>query len=404
MAANNLQKDTASPVEYAPYGVGIPPPHYGYLLPEPELNILDYWRVVWKRKWLIFLITLLFGVSAYGLSIWSSKKYKTQATLMPLTSSGSGGLSNLASQVSSLPMVGSQLASLGALGGGKSKELVNILKSRTLTEKIIDKFDLMKVIYAKQYDPATGSYSPNWLGVVPVKEDAINVFQKKISKIEEDKKTGLIKMEIQMKDPLLAAQVANEMIAQLQSFIENNSLTLSKRNRIFIEQQLVKNGAKLLEAGKELNNFFANNRISSVSPQLDVDVGSFEKLPKLFEEFRSDAPGVPGDGRGTDKSREGSERVGRVPGQIYLQYLSLKRELIAKVHALLTQQYEMAKIEEAKEDLAFQVIDKAEVKVRASSPNLLINLAVGIFGGICVSVFLAFFLEHIKNLKAKERL
>jgi len=82
----------------------------------------------------------------------------------------------------------------------------------------------------------------------------------------------------------------------------------------------------------------------------------------------------------------------------------LKRELIAKVHALLTQQYEMAKIEEAKEDLAFQVIDKAEVKVRTSSPNLLINLAVGIFGGICVSVFLAFFLEHIKNLQAKERL
>lgn len=404
MAANNLQKDTASPVEYAPYGVGIPPSQYGYLLPEPELNILDYWRVIWKRKWLIFLITLLFGVSAYGISIWSPKKYKTQATLMSLTSSGSGGLSNLASQVSSLPMVGSQLASLGALGGGKSKELVNILKSRTLTEKIIDKFDLMKVVYAKQYDPATGSYSPNWLGVVPVKEDAINVFQKKISKIEEDKKTGLIKIEIEMKDPLLAAQVANEMIAQLQSFIENNSLTLSKRNRIFIEQQLVKNGAKLLEAGKELNNFFANNRISSVSPQLDVDVGSFEKLPKLFEELRSDIQGAQGDGGVTDKSREGSERVGRVPGQIYLQYLTLKRELIAKVHALLTQQYEMAKIEEAKEDLAFQVIDKAEVKVRASSPNLLINLAVGIFGGICVSVFLAFFLEHIKNLQAKERL
>lgn len=404
MAANNLQKDTASPVEYTPYGVGIPPSQYGYLLPEPELNILDYWRVIWKRKWLIFLITLLFGVSAYGISIWSPKKYKTQATLMPLTSSGSGGLSNLASQVSSLPMVGSQLASLGALGGGKSKELVNILKSRTLTEKIIDKFDLMKVIYSKQYDPATGSYSPNWLGVVPVKEDAINVFQKKISKIEEDKKTGLIKMEIQMKDPLLAAQVANEMIAQLQSFIENNSLTLSKRNRIFIEQQLVKNGAKLLEAGKELNNFFANNRISSVSPQLDVDVGSFEKLPKLFEEFRSDIQGAQGDVGAADKSREGSARVGRVPGQIYLQYLTLKRELIAKVHALLTQQYEMAKIEEAKEDLAFQVIDKAEVKVRTSSPNLLINLAVGIFGGICVSVFLAFFLEHIKNLQAKERL
>lgn len=401
MESNNLQKGIPVSPEYQPYGINYPGVPVGYYVAEPEVTILDYWRIFCRRKWLIIFVTLLCGALAVGISLVSKKKYKTQATIMPLTSSGSSGLSSLASQVSSIPLVGSQLGGLGALGGGKSKELVNILKSRTLTERVIDKLDLMKVIFAQQYDLASGGYRPNWMGMVPVKEDAVNVFQKKISAVEEDKKTGLIKVQIKLADPILAAKIANEMVVQLQSFIENNSLTLSKRNRIFIEQQLVKNGAKLLEAGKELNNFYGNNRISSVIPQLDVNVGSFESLPKPFEDFNSELLEIQNQQGKVDKQLADT-KVRQVPGQIYLQFLTLKRELIAKSHALLTQQYELAKIEESKEDLAFQVIDRADVKIRPAFPNMMINVAVGIFGGFFVAVFFAYFSEYIRQIKAKE--
>ncbi|MDL1870588.1 hypothetical protein FBR05_00085 [Deltaproteobacteria bacterium PRO3] len=401
MEPNNLHKDVPVPPEFSHYAANYPGmPMMGYYV-EPEVTILDYWRVFWARKWLIMIITLLCGALAVGVSLIMSKKYKTQASIMPLTSSGSSGLSNLASQVSSIPLVGSQPGGLGALGGGKSKELVNILKSRTLSEKVIDKLGLMKVIFARQYDPASDTYRPNWMGVIPVKEDAINVFQKKISDVEEDKKTGLIKVQVKLGDPALAAKIANEMVIQLQAFIENNSLTLSKRNRIFIEQQLVKNGAKLLEAGKELNNFYGNNRISSIIPQLDVNVGSFESLPKPFEDFNAEL--LENQRREENVNKQLADtRVKQVPGQIVLQFLTLKRELIARSHALLTQQYELAKIEESKEDLAFQVIDKADVKVRPSSPKLILNVAIGIFGGFFVAVFIAFFSEYIRQIKAKE--
>lgn len=368
---------------------------------EPEITILDYWRILWKKKWVILLTTLLFGALGLTFSLIYPKKYKAQATLMPLTSSGSSGLSSLANQISSIPLVGSQLGGLSSLGGGKSKELINILKSRTLAEKIIDKFNLMKIIFAKQYDANTDSYHSNWMGVVPIREDAVNVFQKKLSNIEEDKKTGLIKIEIKLKDSILAAKIANDMVSQLQSFIENNSLTLSKRNRIFIEQQLVKNGAKLLEAGKDINNFYSANRISSVLPQIDVNVGSFESLPQPFEEFQADITDPQRQNNKAGRSIE-KARVEKVPGQIYLQYLSLNRELITKAHALLSQQYELAKIDEAKEDLAFQVIDKAEVRVRPFFPKFLECILVGLAGGFFLSICAAFFSEYIHYLKAKE--
>jgi uncharacterized protein involved in exopolysaccharide biosynthesis len=95
-------------------------------------------------------------------------------------------------------------------------------------------------------------------------------------------------------------------------------------------------------------------------------------------------------------------KVLNVPGQVYLQFLNLNRDLIARTFALLTQQYELAKIDEAKEDLAFQVIDKAEVKVRPSSPNLVLNLSIGLTTGIFLGIFFAYFSEYFERLKKAE--
>lgn len=371
-----------------------------YPAEEEDISLLDYWRILTKRKWQVIFITLLFVFLGVAASFLLPKKYQAHATLMPLTASGSGGLSGIANQLSSIPLVGSQLGGVGGLGGGKSKELVNILKSRTLAKNIVKKFNLMRVYFAKRWDPQTNSYRPNWVGDVPIEEDAINIFLKRSTDIEEDKKTGLIKIEVETKSPVLSAQIANEMLLELQSFLERNSFTISKRNRLFIEEQLVKNGAKLLQAGKELNNFFGQSQISSVVPQLDVNVGTYQFVPKPFEDFQQEFDSLQLQRKDVEQKK--SESVKGVPGQVYLQYLTLNRELISRAHALLTQQYEMAKIEEAKEDLAFQVIDKPEVRKRPSSPNLIRNVAAGLVGGLFLGIFLAFFREYIQQMKAKE--
>jgi len=379
-----------------------PPAYYPQYYDEgEEVNLLDYWRVLMKHKWQIFLVTLLCAGLAFGATRIMPKKYKAEVTIMPLSSSGSGGLSGMASQMGSVPLLGGALGDLTKLGGGKSKELVNILKSRTLTEKIVLHFDLIKVLFADQYDPKTNSYFPKFMKPVPVLEDAVRKFKSRFAVVEEDKKTGLVKISVTTKDSDLSAKIANRMVAELQNFIENNSLTLSKRNRIFLEEQLVKNRAKLLEAGKELNQFYADNKISSVVPQLDVSVGSYQTIPKAFEEFNEEYKDLDAQQKVVEEKKNESF-VKRVPGQVYLQFLTLNRELLAKSYALLTQQYELAKIDEAKEDLAFQVIDKAEVTIRQSSPNLILNMAIGIFGGFFFAVFLAFFREYISKMKEKE--
>jgi len=372
------------------------------------VNLLDYFRVIRRHLGKIILLTLLITGAATVACFILPKKYQAEASIMPLAQSGGGGLAALASSVSSLPLVGGQLSGLADLAGGnkKSGQIISILKSRTFIERIINQFDLMHVFYRKQWDPVANRWTPNLVGDIPTMEDAVKRFRKKVLDVKDDKKTQLINIDIELKDPNLASQVANRVIVELQDFISNSALTVAKRNRIFIEEQLQKNKIDLLESGTKLNQFFGNNRISSVQPQLDVDIGKIQGPPKSFEDIRGELSNLETQKQALSSKIQEEEKEGivrGVPSQVYLQYLTLQRELLGRVNALLTQQYELAKIEEAKEDLTFQVIDKAVPPERYSWPKKIVIIPLAFAGGLFFSLFFAFFLDYIRKMKEAER-
>lgn len=283
------------------------------------------------------------------------------------------------------------------MGGGKHKQIINILQSQTLTEKIIQRFDLMPVIFWKQWDPVKKTYNT---AQPPHIQSAALIFQKKIAKIKYEKKSSLINIVIKLADPVLAFRVANGMIVELQDFINNHSLTVEKRNRVFIEKQLMENRKKYFELGKELDQFFDKNKISSANPNLTVDLGSYDKLPETFNEFRKEIEFIQID-KAESKNNQENVTVSNVPSQVLLEYLTFKKRLIAQNHILLSRQYEMSKIEEAREDLAFQIIDKAQVRAKPSGPKLLLHIVIGIMGGLFLGIGIAYLLDLLKQARAQ---
>ena len=87
-----------------------------------------------------------------------------------------------------------------------------------------------------------------------------------------------------------------------------------------------------------------------------------------------------------------------------LQYIRLKRKAVThqKIFELLTQQYEMAKIDEVKEDIAFQVIDRAIPPKEWIKPNRRLNVMLAGVVSLFAGIFLVFFLEYLSNLKEPE--
>ena len=94
-----------------------------------------------------------------------------------------------------------------------------------------------------------------------------------------------------------------------------------------------------------------------------------------------------------------SKIVKGVPQQVYLQYLTLRRNLLTQINTLLTQQCEIAKIEEAKDELAFQVIDPARVPEKRSKPKRKQMVMMVFVSSLFLSVFTAFFMEYLEKIK-----
>ena len=377
---------------------------------EDEINLLDYWRVI-RKRWKI--IALIFLISVYTAGIVSLRMipiYQATITIMPIESSGGQAFAALQS-LGSLPFVGGMLP---GIGGASANKLVFLLESRSLAEDVVKDLDLIKVFFK------------NVLGKPPSLEDAAASLTG-ITEIADNK--GLLSISVEYEDPWIAADIANHYPIALQRFLNENALSTAKRNRIFIENQLKKVKKELTEAEETMKGFQTNKKIVAMDAQT---MASIEALAGLKAQIRTkevqlgvikqfatssnpDVLRIKDELRELKKqlamveSRNGNPETDAMPSlseapTLGLQYIRLKRKAITheKVFELFTQQYEMAKIEEAKEGISFQVIDSAIVPKGSIKPKIRLNVMLAGVVSLFAGIFLVFFLEYISNLKKPE--
>lgn len=352
-----------------------------------EINLIDYWRVVWKYRLMIITIVIVASVFA---AVWSGfipKIYKSEVVIIPVSGSSGSGLGALAQQFGGLSSFAG--ISLPSSGGDDASKLVILLKSRTMKERIINRENLISVLLSNNMPTNRGTD----LAAVDMELAVISLDG--IVTIADDKKNRTISISTKMKNPDLAARVANAYVDELQKILAEKAFTSSKRNRIYIEQQVEQNKRELLEAGKEINQFYRTNRISSSESKVDVNIDILSIAQVKGDELN----GVLAKKSEVDQKISDAKVVKDVPQQVYLSYLQIRRELLAKINAMLESQYEMAKIEESKENLAFQVIDEAIPPTRKFGPKRVKICMLAFFASLMGAVFLAFFLDYIKKMR-----
>lgn len=356
-----------------------------------EINLLDYWRIIVKNKKMITSVVVVSLTIAVFVSLFLPKSYKAESVIMPISSKGGAGgaLAALSSQFGSLV----SLAGGGLSGADDVSKFVTILKSRTLSENVINLNNLMPILFSKLWDSKNGK----WKSKEPTIEDAVNFFRSVVN-ISEDKKNKTIKITAEFGDPQTAATLANVTADELQRFINDNAFTVAKRNRIFIEKQVEQNKRALLEAGKEINEFYTANRISNSEAKVDVSLNVGDLIQAV--DNNSDVDVLFAKKTELDKKIDEAKVVKNVPQQVYLTYLMLRKELLAKMDAILATQYEMAKIEESKDELAFQVIDKAVPPLKKFKPKRAQICIMAFVASLFCSIFLAFFREYLDKVRS----
>jgi uncharacterized protein involved in exopolysaccharide biosynthesis len=355
---------------------------------------------LWLQRRQIFRWVLL-GFVLSLIVAWRYPKYESTAQIMPPDSGGSG----LASLVPALSKSPGLIGMAGDLMGMKSTSAIfaRVLESRTVQDNLINRFDLRK-----RYDK---SYM----------EDARKKLTKRTS-ISEDKKSGVIAISVQDHDAALATELANAYVEELGSVMAKVSTSAARRERIFIEGRLADENSNLQDAERQFSQFASANMALDVPEQTKVTVeaaarlqgeliaskAQLEGLKQTYTEENIRVKSVQAHvnelERELAKINSGRPSGVQDPTSPYpsvknlpllgVKWADLYRQTKIRetVVELLTQQYEMARIQEAKEIPSVKVLDPASIPERREpSWKLIIPL------GTLLSALLACLGYFIKN-------
>src|SRR5712692_9534964 len=392
---------------------------------EEELNLRAYWRVLVRRRALILSLVVVVPVVTACLTLLLPNIYQGTATLMPLgTSRGS-----LSTAVPGVGELGGFLPSGAGNFLGKESptdRLLAILHSRTLAMEVIQSLDLLPILFAKKWHAEKQQWLTN---KPPTLQDAVRELDTLVSFTAN--RQNVITIAVSHTDPVLAATIANRYIDALQHALNNNAFSLAKKNRIFIAAQLENTRKDLAVAEETLKQFeqthniialeaqtaFAVKAIAEIEAQIrdkEVQVGVFQRLMTgatrevymVQEELRelraqlaqlhNGVPELAQAKAGPKLENQIHTSLTEAP-EIKFQYTRLQREALVqnKLFTLLAQQLEQAKIDEARDETAFQVLDRAvppETRIKPKrTTTVLLSMLVSIFVGSA----LAFVREYL---------
>ncbi len=304
---------------------------------EDEIDLIELWRIIWAGKIFIISFVVLCTLIAGVVSFILPKMYQSTATLIPVKQEESS-LGSLGGLLGNLPIP------IALPGGQGSNNIMSFLESRTLKERLITKYNLLPILYPDLWDAEKKSWN---IADPEEKPTVILAIQKKkldnIYTVNQDKKTELININWAGEEPAFCALMLERIIKELTFFLENEYVSDARREREFIEEQLV---------------------------------GATEELEYWERQVPSE--------------------------KLTLSKITRERLASQTVYTELRKQLELAKIREAKELETFKVLDKPFVPEKSFKPKKVLIVALTFVTSFFIALFGVFFRNFLSNLKKTE--
>jgi uncharacterized protein involved in exopolysaccharide biosynthesis len=373
--------------------------------PEPEDRKAERLWLLWRARRFLWGVAWKTLVASVVLAFLVPVHYKSSVRFVPSESSSSGGGSSMMGLFSKA-LGGSEntVASLGLDAAGLLNAktpgafYVEVLKSRTVQDRLVNRFDLRARYRKSTYYEARKKLA-------------------KFTEIEEDKKSGVIALTMTDYEANVAAQLANAYVEELNRLAADLNTSSAHRERQFLEARLATAKDDLARASAALSQFTSKNSI--VDPQnegravLDAAarlqgelIASEAELKGLQQIYSDDnirvrtlkarmaelqsqlkkIVGARGEAAPPDEAAFGSfayPSMRTLPG-LGSRYADLYREarIQEAVYAFVTQQFELAKIQEAKELPIARVMDAGVAPEKKSSPIRSLIVAGSVLGAL----------------------
>jgi tyrosine-protein kinase Etk/Wzc len=377
---------------------------------DDQIHPLDLLIVLVSRKKMIIGMAIGTGLVAMAVSLMIPPTFTSTAKIMPPQQQQSSGMSAMLGQLGGLA------GTAGSLAGIKNPNdlYVGLLESRTIADKLIERFKLKS-----RYEKATMDDTRKTLSG--------------FSNIENGKKDGLISISVEDSDPKIAAELANAYVEELAKLTQTMAITESSQRRLFFEKQLKDAKEQLAKAEIALRATQEKTGLIQLDGQVQAIIGNVAQLkgaiaakeiqlnamrtfaaPQNPELLRSqeELRGMQVQLSKLERSRTGNGDLmvptGSIP-EVGVEYVRSLRDVkyYETVFELLAKQFELAKIDEAKDSSLIQVLDEAIPAERKSAPLrgliTLIAVAVGGVLGIVMAFASAIYTESRRSSESRER-
>src|SRR5579862_1715838 len=225
--------------------------------PAGNANSIDKWRLLWEQRRLLYRWAVIGLIASTIIVFLIPARYTTIVRLMPPDQAGQG----LASMVAALGKA-SELSSIGSelLGVKTSGDLfVGVLKSETVQNGLVNKFDLRKVYSEHRWEDARKKL-----------EDRTD--------ITTDRKSGIITLKVSDRSPRRAQEMGREYVDQLNRVVISLDTSSAHRERVFLEGRLKEVQNDLEGAEKDFSQFASKNAAIDVKEQGRAMIGAAGEL------------------------------------------------------------------------------------------------------------------------------
>ncbi|HEY0687133.1 MAG TPA: Wzz/FepE/Etk N-terminal domain-containing protein [Steroidobacter sp.] len=196
------------------------------------MSIARLAQLAWQRRWLFLAVTVLSAAAIIAYAFLATPSYRVAVKLMPRQGeSPAGGLQSLLGQF------GGMAALMGLGAPVDEQEALAWLKSRSLAESFIVQENLMPVLFAKQWDPATKQWRKD-LEREPTMDDAWQFFDRRLRRVNQDTKTKMITLDINWKDRYQAVAWANGLVKLANEQLRQRALYESDATLKSLQEQL----------------------------------------------------------------------------------------------------------------------------------------------------------------------
>ena len=347
-------------------------------------------RTLWDQRAFLARVTAMGAAVALVLAFLIPKRFESKTLLMP-PEQANVGLASLMAMTRSSDALGALAGDM--LGMKTSGALfMGILTSRTVEERIVTKFDLRGVYHVKRMEQARKILEANTF-------------------MTEDRKSGILAITVTDEDPKRAAAIGQAYVDELDRLVVELNTSTAHRERVFLEERLKTIKQDLDVAARDFSEFASKNAAIDIKEQgkatmeaaavlegqliaaqsereglrqiySDENVrvravgAKIAELQKRFDQIGGGAGGAAISGKVDDNTAYPSLRKLPLLGVTYAD-LFRKTKVEETLYDVLTQQYEFAKVQEAKETPSVRVLDPPNLPDKKSYPPRLLIVALG---------------------------